>query len=183
VSRPSPTSVTTSACRERSPGREVAELVEAGALAPARVEGCAPPPTSVRRRLRAPAREARALLTPFDSLVWSRPRTERVFGFRYRMEMYTPARSGATGTTCSRSSSATASWRGSTSRGDRPAGVLRVLGAIRRAGGRSRRGGAGTGGRAAAARRVARARPRLRARTGDLAGRLATAVSAAQGRP
>ena len=69
----------------------VAELVEAGELVPAEVQGWSAP-AYLWPAARRPRRiTARALLSPFDSLIWYRERTERMFGFRYRIEIYTPA--------------------------------------------------------------------------------------------
>jgi uncharacterized protein YcaQ len=69
----------------------IAELVEAGVLRPVEVRGW-----RARAYLHAAARlprwiRASTLISPFDPLIWERNRTERLFDFRYRIEIYVPA--------------------------------------------------------------------------------------------
>ncbi|HVV76810.1 MAG TPA: winged helix-turn-helix domain-containing protein [Mycobacteriales bacterium] len=69
----------------------IAELVEDGQLVEVAVKGWRHPAyllpdAKIPRKV-----EGAALLVPFDPLIWERNRTERLFGFRYRIEIYTPA--------------------------------------------------------------------------------------------
>jgi uncharacterized protein YcaQ len=69
----------------------VAELVRAGELVPVAVEGWK---DRAYRPADAPSSRplaARSILSPFDPVVWCRPRNERLFDFHYRIEIYTPA--------------------------------------------------------------------------------------------
>ncbi len=66
------------------------ELVESGQLQETRVEGWKErayldPGAAIPRAV-----EAAALLSPFDPLIWCRPRVERLFGFAYRLEVFVP---------------------------------------------------------------------------------------------
>ena len=70
----------------------IAELVEDRRLVEVGVEGWDEAAYCVPGRLRrsTPRLEA-TVLSPFDSLIWTRDRAERLFGFRYRIEIYVPA--------------------------------------------------------------------------------------------
>ena len=68
----------------------ITELVEEGELREVAVDGWTEK-AFVHRNAKLPKQlHATALLSPFDSLVWCRPRNERLFNFHYRIEIYTP---------------------------------------------------------------------------------------------
>jgi uncharacterized protein YcaQ len=78
----------------RMPVREarpyLRELVESGQLHEARVEGWREIAYLDPKAEAPPGIDAAALLSPFDPLIWCRPRVKRLFGFEYRVEIFVP---------------------------------------------------------------------------------------------
>ena len=68
----------------------IAELVEDGRLVETSVAGWTEPALLHPDAYLPRWVRARALLSPFDPVVWNRDRAERLFGFRYRIEIYVP---------------------------------------------------------------------------------------------
>lgn len=71
---------------------QVDAVVADSGLVPVEVEGWGKPAWADPAALAAPprGRHRTTLLSPFDSLIWDRPRTERIFGFTHRLEAYVP---------------------------------------------------------------------------------------------
>jgi len=71
--------------------RAIDVLEAAGELIPIEIDGWRRPAYLHEASKRPRAIRARALLSPFDPLIFERTRTEQLFGFRYRIEIYVPA--------------------------------------------------------------------------------------------
>jgi uncharacterized protein YcaQ len=76
----------------RLKGEQVSAVIAGTGLVPVEVEGWGKPawadPAALASEPRG--RHRTTLLSPFDSLIWDRPRTERIFAFTHRLEAYTP---------------------------------------------------------------------------------------------
>jgi uncharacterized protein YcaQ len=66
------------------------QLIEEGTVIPARVQGWKQQAYLYKHAIAGRKIEGSALLSPFDPLIWHRSRTERLFNFYYRLEIYTP---------------------------------------------------------------------------------------------
>ncbi|MFG3045446.1 winged helix-turn-helix domain-containing protein [Streptomyces sp. NPDC048241] len=73
-------------------GEQVDAVIAESGLVPVEVEGWGRPAWADPAALAAPprGRHRTTLLSPFDSLIWERARTERIFGFTHRLEAYVP---------------------------------------------------------------------------------------------
>ncbi|WP_238314012.1 winged helix-turn-helix domain-containing protein [Methylobacterium crusticola] len=69
----------------------IGQLIEDGTIIPVRVRGWQQQAYLHKQAYAGRRLAGAALVSPFDPLIWHRPRTERLFGFRYRLEIYTPA--------------------------------------------------------------------------------------------
>ncbi|MGW5367671.1 winged helix-turn-helix domain-containing protein [Streptomyces sp. NPDC004009] len=76
----------------RLKGEQVEAVIADSGLVPVEVAGWSKPAWADPAALAAPprGRHRTTLLSPFDSLVWERARTERIFGFTHRLEAYVP---------------------------------------------------------------------------------------------